>query len=218
MEQQRITERVRKLLRLSRSSNPHEAALAAERAQQMLAEYNLTLDDITEKRASARVVRVQTRKKLEDWAYFLAGGTAQAFDCDYYHSITKGETSFVGVGADSEVCSWTYGYLYKTLMRLASAHIRTRLLRTAPQRKRRQARKSFLFGASHAVIERLEAQKEKTPVTPGALVPCKRSLIDAAMPEDVHCLAGKLPDLLAEDCRAGLSVGGCIPLSTPIKA
>ena len=43
-------------------------------------------------------------------------------------------------------------------------------------------------------------------------------LIDAAMPEDVHCLAGKSPDLLAEDCRAGLSVGGCIPLSTPIKA
>lgn len=137
MEQQRIIDKVRKLLRLSSSSNHHEAALAAERVQMMLSEYNLTLDDITEERASARVIRTRTRKQLEVWAHYLARGTAQAFDCDYYHSITKGETAFVGVGADPEVCSWTYSYLYKTLMRLASAHIRTLQLRTAPQKERR---------------------------------------------------------------------------------
>ena len=96
MEQQRIIDKVRKLLRLSSSSNHHEAALAAERVQMMLSEYNLTLDDITEERASARVIRTRTRKQLEVWAHYLARGTAQAFDCDYYHSITKGETAFVG--------------------------------------------------------------------------------------------------------------------------
>ena len=44
MDQDRIIERIRKLLRLSQSANPHEAALAAERVQQMLSEYNLTMD------------------------------------------------------------------------------------------------------------------------------------------------------------------------------
>lgn len=36
MEQQRIIDKVRKLLRLSSSSNHHEVALAAERVQMML--------------------------------------------------------------------------------------------------------------------------------------------------------------------------------------
>ena len=42
----RIIDRIRKLLRLSQSANPHEAALAAQRVQQMLSEYNLTMDSI----------------------------------------------------------------------------------------------------------------------------------------------------------------------------
>lgn len=217
MEQQRIIDKVRKLLRLSSSSNHHEAALAAERVQMMLSEYNLTLDDITEERASARVLRTRTRKQLEGWAHYLARGTAQAFDCDYYHSITKGETAFVGIGADPEVCSWTYSYLYNTLMRLASAHIHNLQLRTAPQREQRQARKSFLFGASYTIIERLEAQKEKTPVTPGALVPVKGNLIDAAMPKDVRHSSARPLHLRAGDCLAGICAGQSVPLSTPIN-
>ena len=46
MDQDRIIERIRKLLHLSQSANPHEAALAAQRVQQMLSEYNLTMDSI----------------------------------------------------------------------------------------------------------------------------------------------------------------------------
>src|SRR4051812_49350731 len=41
-----IVEKVRKLLALSTSSNPHEAALAAAKAQNLLAQYNLELSQI----------------------------------------------------------------------------------------------------------------------------------------------------------------------------
>ena len=67
MDQDRIIERIRKLLRLSQSANPHEAALAAERVQQMLSEYNLTMDSIgcDAETTSTRQVNRKTRKVLE---------------------------------------------------------------------------------------------------------------------------------------------------------
>lgn len=68
MDQDRIIERIRKLLRLSQSANPHEAALAAQRVQQMLSEYNITMDSIgcDAETASARRVDRKTRKALEN--------------------------------------------------------------------------------------------------------------------------------------------------------
>ena len=106
MERDRIIERIRKLLRLSRSENPYEAALAAERVQRMLSEYNLTLEGIVdEETEKARQINRKTRKDLEEWAHILAGRTASVFDCQYFHDPNTGETSFVGVGADPEVCA-----------------------------------------------------------------------------------------------------------------
>lgn len=97
MDQDRIIERIRKLLRLSQSANPHEAALAAQRVQQMLSEYNLTMDSIgcDAETTSARQVNRKTRKALEKWAYVLAARTARVFDCDYYHDEFTGETSLL---------------------------------------------------------------------------------------------------------------------------
>lgn len=42
----RISEKIRRLLALSTSENPHEAALAAAKAQELLHRYNLEVSDI----------------------------------------------------------------------------------------------------------------------------------------------------------------------------
>ena len=185
MEENRIIERIRKLLRLSRSENPYEAALAAERVQRMLSEYNLTLEGIVdEETEKARQINRKTRKDLEEWAHILASRTASVFDCQYFHDPNTGETSFVGVGADPEVCGWMYGYLYKTLLRLASEHMRGPARRLRSSKSKREARKSFLLGAVAVISYRMIAQKKETPVTSCALVPVKERLIRAAMPID----------------------------------
>ncbi len=217
MEQDRIIERIRKLLRLSQSANPHEAALAAERVQQMLSEYNLTMDSIgcDAETASARQVNRKTRKVLEKWAYVLADRTAQVFDCDYYHDEFSGETSFVGVGADPEVCGWMYGYLYKTLLRLASEHMRSRRLRSA--KSKREARNCFLFGAVDVISSRMFAQKKVAPVTSDALVPVKDALVRAAMPENLKIGAPIEPDeSRLQDRWAGMLSAVRVPLSMPV--
>ena len=56
-------------------------------------------------------------------------------DCDYYHERVSGNTVFVGVGVDSEVCSWMYGYLYKTLLKLSSEHLRSKECRRLRAKK-----------------------------------------------------------------------------------
>ena len=97
-----IIERVRKLLALSRSDNPHEAASAAAKAQALLSEYNLSMSDIPAEDRSGLHVGLsgtKTRQRLELWAFRLAHATAKAFDCKYIH-YADGITKFFGVGAE----------------------------------------------------------------------------------------------------------------------
>ena len=218
MDQGRIIERIRKLLRLSESANPHEAALAAQRVQQMLSEHNLTMESIgrdaeTDK---ARQVNRKTRKELEKWAHALASHTANAFDCQYFHDPNTGDTSFVGVGVDPEVCGWMYGYLYKTLLRLASEHMRgpARLLRSA--KSKRAARNSFLFGAVDVINYRMYLQKKATPITSDALVPVKDAIVRAAMPDELKRGTIKPDKSRLQDRLAGMLSAEHIPLSTPV--
>ena len=215
----RTIDRIRKLLRLSQSDNPHEAALAAQRVQQMLSEYNLTMESIghDSETAGARRINRKTRKALEKWAYALASRTARVFDCKYYHDPNTGETSFVGVGADPEVCGWMYGYLYKTLLRLASEHMRGPARRLRSAKSKREARNSFLFGAVDVISSRMIAQKKVAPVTSDALVPVKDALIKAAMPDSLKIGAPIKPDeSRLQDRWAGMLSAEHISLSTPV--
>jgi hypothetical protein len=48
-ERERVYDKVRKLLALSKSPNEHEAALAAERAREILDRYQISLAEVDEK-------------------------------------------------------------------------------------------------------------------------------------------------------------------------
>lgn len=221
MDHDKIIDKIRKLLRLSHSQNPHEAALAAKKVQQMLSQYNLTLEGVADGEIGGGGGRAwqttsKTRKKLEGWAHVLAGRTAYTFDCRYFHNPDSGETVFVGVGADPEVCGWMYGYLYKSLLRLASKHMRgpARRLRTA--KSKRDARESFLFGAVDTIAYRMAAQKRETPTTSSALVPVKDKLIQAAMPRDITTRDLR-PHKPSVDHRFyGVAAAEGVSLSTPV--
>ncbi len=220
MDHERIIEKVRKLLALSQSDNEHEAATAAAKAQELLAEYNLSLSDIPADdgrcmRATKSAAR--TRQRLEDWAYLLAGATSVAFDCRYVH-FSSGKTVFIGVGADPEVCAWTYHYLYKTLLRMGSSYLRSSQCRRLRARhSKNAARASYLLGVVHFVSRRLKEQREHAPITEAALVPVKEDAIRAAMPS--HQTKEYRPGAVRDgDVTNGLRDGRGISLSTPINS
>lgn len=218
MKHEDIVRRIRKLLGLTRSSNANEAAIAAERAQALLAEYNLTLAEISETdSARVQVIEHRTRKRLENWAYALAGQTARAFDCSYFHNEHTGKTSFVGVDADAEVCAWMYGYLYKTLMRLATRYMHVRGQRLRTPSSIREARSSFLLGAVEVLASRMMQQRNTMPVTPCALVPVKEQLISSALPENLTVTRLSHGKVRTNDVLRGMEAGRNISLATPIR-
>ncbi|MEG2173452.1 MAG: DUF2786 domain-containing protein, partial [Desulfovibrionaceae bacterium] len=185
MQHKDILNKIRKLLRLSQSSNVYEAAAAAAKAQELLSKYNLERESIRfdDEASEAQSIYKKTRQRLEGWAHYLANGSADAFDCRYYHERCSGSTVFVGVGADPEVCGWMYGYLYKTLLRLASEYMRTKCKRLRSNISKKRARESFLLGAVSIIIDRLMQQKHATPASSTSLVLSKNTLIEAALPK-----------------------------------
>lgn len=219
MQRTDILEKIKKLLRLSQSGNIHEAAAAAAKAQELLAKYNVARESIRleDDPLEAQRIHKKTRQRLEDWAYSLARCCAEAFDCRFYHIPYAGDTVFVGVGADPEVCAWMYGYLYKTLLRLASTYIRIECKRLRSNASRKNARDSFLQGAVAVIKKRLVQQKNATPATSSDLMICKKALIDAAMPHDLVFDPAKKIKIREKDWYAGRHAASNVPLSTPIK-
>lgn len=217
-DKDRLIARVRKLLKLSASANEHEAAAAAAKAHALLAEHNLDMADVgaDDEQQTATTARAKTRQRLEPWAHRLGNATAEAFDCQYYHS-SYGVTSFVGVGADAEVCAWTYGYLYRALLRMASTYMRKRGARMRLASSKRAARESYLAGAVVIVARRLLDQKRQAPITSDALVPVKDAAIKAAMPDDVQEKKIKDRSFRSEDMLAGAMAAHNLPLSTPVN-
>ena len=217
MENKAIIAKVRKLLKLSRSTNEHEAAAATAKAMELLSKYNLSMSSVSLDEAALQAISVtrKTRQRLENWAYKLAAVTASSFDCSYYHSPMQGHTVFVGVGADSEICGWMFGYLYKTLLRLASAYMRTHCKRLRSPVSKKQARESFLLGAVFLFRLKFNEQKKETPITADALVPVKQTLIAAAMPSLTSKAIAK-SSVRDKDFSAGYTAASAVPLSTPV--
>jgi len=219
MDHSGIIKKIQKLLRLSTSGNEHEAAAAAAKVQALLSKYNLAMSDIPghrERVTKAERAKAKTRQRLESWAYALAHATADAFDCRYFHD-TEGYTVFVGVGADQEVCAWTYHYLYKTLLRMGSTYLREHCRRLRSNRSRATARYSYLKGVVCTVSRRLNDQKKTTPVTESALVPVKESAIEAEMPDDLRDHEFKRRKDRDRDLLNGLRDGRSVSLSTPLN-
>jgi hypothetical protein len=185
MESNPVIEKIRKLLSLANSSNEHEAALAAAHAQRLLSEHNLAMADVEAKQRpqSADTVETAVAKTLPKWVRSLSAGVCSAFDCQAIHHPARGMMSFIGVGADVQVASYTFTYLDMTVRKLCSGYMKHFVDDTLSNRNRELMRQSYYLGAVSTINAQLLQQKAQTPVTPGALVPVKEGLIRKAMSE-----------------------------------
>lgn len=181
MTRERIIEKVRKLLALSRSSNEHEAALAAAHAQRLLAEHNLSMSEVEVREEGAGEAELIVARTVPAWLSSLFAVVAGAFDCMPIMTTTAGEgrLRFIGVGGDPAVAACTLQFLIRELRRLASAYLATRKAGagTGTPAVRRRMRGSYLLGGVQGVRQALAIQKAATPTTAGALVPVKEALI-----------------------------------------
>lgn len=181
----RIIEKIRKLLALANSCNEHEAALAASHAQRLLAEHNLALADIETTPRPEKADRIETAaaRSLPKWVRHLTAGVSNAFDCRAIHHPANGKLTFIGVGADVQVAVYTFTYLDRSVRKLCSNYMKKHTADSIVPRQRELIRQSYYLGAVSTINQMLAEQKKSTPVTAVALVPIKEGLIKQALEE-----------------------------------
>ena len=91
--------------------------------------------------------------------------------------------TFIGVGADVQIASYTFAYLDRAIRKLCSGYMKQHVDEYLPNRNREMMRQSYYLSAVSTINSQLVQQKVQTPITPGALVPIKAGLIKKAMSE-----------------------------------
>lgn len=132
MSREKIIDKIRKLLALSASPNENEAALAAEKAQAMLAEYNLHISEVEAfggQKLDKFVMDSELQTKSRPWQRTVCHGVAQMYFCSYFYSgqykatgtkyVKMDAHTFVGTEANVVIARMMSDYLIKTVQRLA---------------------------------------------------------------------------------------------------
>lgn len=133
----KLLDKIRKILALASSPNEHEAARAMERAQAMLVEHNLSMSDVAmESKAEDEVIvdGVDDKTDSVPWIRRLAMGVASLYFCKYFFSHIydprpnsnrigaykrRDRHNFVGAPHNTAVAKMMFVYLVATVDRLA---------------------------------------------------------------------------------------------------
>jgi len=154
MEKAKALDKIRKCLRLARSSNPHEAAAALRQAQALMREYGV--DDAELLASEAREARARSRaaRNPVDWEVMLANMIAACFGCEiifrgglglrgygafFRRNVQHGEYAFIGAGVHAEIAAYAFAVLLRQAARARAQYIATKLKRCGPASKTRRA-------------------------------------------------------------------------------
>jgi hypothetical protein len=120
---ERAIERIRKLLALATSSNPHEAALAAERAVEIAQRHNLDLASLGPAEEERYVQRELDVGGAAPWRWLLMSAVARANFCRALRRRIAGrfqsEMFLVGERHNLAVCEFLFAFLAREVDRLA---------------------------------------------------------------------------------------------------
>jgi hypothetical protein len=163
----KVVDRIRKLLALSQSSNEHEAASAAARAAQLMAEHQVceaSLEELDEPILSSVL---DAGGRLPSWKRTLAIGCARGLGCEAYlrrertGEREQGQVVVVGTPAAQSAVAYMYGYLVREVERLADQAFEARA-RQGTRRGARHWKGAFRLGAAAEIRRRLIEQRKQT--------------------------------------------------------
>lgn len=147
-----------KLLRLAQSSNQHEAALAAARAQEIMDRFKIESLSISEQSAPEEPIKDFRNDPLETelkskvaWKIQLASAVARHNQCRIY--IMGGPIAIVGRPSDVTTVRYLYGWLVREVNRIAGRD-------TAGYG--RIYSNNFRLGMIDTIRERLAEQRQQT--------------------------------------------------------
>lgn len=155
MTREQVIAKVKKCLRLSKSSNEHEAAAALRQAQKLMEKFQLGTEELLAHDASETRVRSGSAAVPSSWEARLARMVADAFACDYifcpaslhdrYRSRAfgaprpNGEWAFIGCGPSAHLAQFAFVVLMRNLRRERAAYMSSTLKRCSTKTKTKRA-------------------------------------------------------------------------------
>lgn len=167
----RVIERVKALLAVSKSDNEHEAALAAERAAELMATYRLEeaqlrVDDTSRaaEDIKERVLLDNTTKKRVAWKELIADGVAKSLGCHLY--LTGEGPAVFGREGATQAWRYTCQYLFNEVNRLADEAWEAEAFEaTLAGHTIKKWKNSFRVGCAQSIIMRLYETAKPKPAS-----------------------------------------------------
>lgn len=118
MTQQEVFEKIKKLMALSKSANENEASLALSRAQKLMKEYQISMDDVTLSEIKEQGEMIVPAMRDRVLYTTLASIISKAFGVDYYINFTyktptstqSVATKTVFIGPEQRLATACYTY------------------------------------------------------------------------------------------------------------
>ena len=117
-DRQQILEKIKKLLALSHSSNPSEAAIALSRAQKLMQEHSISLEDINLSSITEIEISAPPALRAKHLMGVLGRIISSAFGLDFlFHTQNSKITSITFIGSKDrvEVAGYTFTLLSRQL-------------------------------------------------------------------------------------------------------
>lgn len=174
-----VLSKIKKLLALSTSSNPNEAALAAAKAQELLMIHNLTLSQV-EAQGEEKYCEAFVKTGSRVWQRLLLTVIARNNFCESIYDPRMKSAVLIGEPHNQEVVIYLHKHLVGQLETMAATAYKLSGTRVHAK----SWLDSFYIGAVNSIHERLEAQKREMEAASNAcksLVVVKDKELRAAM-------------------------------------
>jgi len=138
-----VKNKVRKLLALSKSDNENEAAIALEKANELISKYEMDIGSL-----HFESISVKSTKTYVFWRTLIADAVAWLYCCTFYRETKYGEIVFVGEEFDAFMAGEMFKYLINTIERIAKKSIR--------KNAKIKFRRDFKSGMAVRLFERIK--------------------------------------------------------------
>ena len=121
---EKILNKIKNLLDLANNNpNENEALAAALKAQELMAKYNVELDQLDEKKETREIVteiyRQSGKHEMRKWKIGLASIIANNFRCKTFFLGRQNDVAFYGFKEDAKIALQVFTFLYETGNKLA---------------------------------------------------------------------------------------------------
>lgn len=156
---EKILNKIKNLLDLANNNpNENEAIAAALKAQELMAKYNIELDQLDDKKETREIVEEiyhqSDKHEMRKWKISLADIIAQNFRCKVYF-MNKKDVVFYGYKEDAKIALNVFTYLYEIGNKFA---VRYYNKCKKEGKETRGVMNTYLVGFKDGVAEVLEKQ------------------------------------------------------------